>query len=50
MFGNRGKNNSALDWLLAFKAEKSNFWKIGGYLKGKLIGMQTSAGKEVEHV
>ena len=45
MFGNEGKNNGALDWLLAFRLKKVTFGKLGD-IKRKLIGMQTSAGKE----
>lgn len=46
MFGNKGKNNGALDWLLkrGFRTEKVTFGKFGD-IKGKPIGMQTSDGK-----
>ena len=44
MFGNKGKNNGALDWLLAFRLKKVTFGKYGD-IKKKLIGMRTSAGK-----
>ena len=46
MFGNKGKNNGALDWLLAFRLKKVTFGKLGDIKKKNSLECKLQLGKK----